>query len=34
MKYVLSSWKMYLTADHEQASFEGIQTGLRERVER
>lgn len=33
MKYVLSSWKMYLTVEQEQASFEGIQTGLRERME-
>ena len=33
MKYVLSSWKMYLTVDQERASFEGIQDGLRERME-
>ena len=34
MKYVLSSWKMYPTVDQAQASFEAIQSGLRERAER
>ena len=34
MKYVLSSWKMYPTVDQAQASFEAIQAGLRERVQR
>jgi triosephosphate isomerase len=34
MKYVLSSWKMYPTVPQEQASFEAIQAGLQERVQR
>ena len=34
MKYVLSSWKMYPTVEQAQASFDAIQAGLRERVQR
>lgn len=34
MKYVLSSWKMYPTVDQAQASFEAIQAGLQERMQR
>jgi triosephosphate isomerase len=34
MKYVLASWKMYPTVDQAQASFEALQSGLRERAQR